>query len=98
MMSIFVRVSRMVIFVLSVEAGTAPSSCLRRDTFTSWFWQSCKHLPLPQVRADTTKSKFAALVVDKWLYIDGGEIWAASSVVWSTPSPWQLPWLDINTK
>jgi hypothetical protein len=25
---------------------------------------------------DTTKHKFAALIVDKWLYIDGGEIWA----------------------
>jgi hypothetical protein len=42
-------------------------------------------------RANTTKNDSAALVVDKWLYIDGGEIWAKwgglntiPSGVWST--------------
>ncbi|KAN0083556.1 hypothetical protein V8E54_002644 [Elaphomyces granulatus] len=35
---------------------------------------SCKHLSLPQV--DATKNKFAALVVNNWLYIDGGDIYA----------------------
>jgi hypothetical protein len=41
-----------------------------------------------------TKNKFAALVVGKWLYIDGGEIWGkwhgedtTPSAVWSTPFP-----------
>src|SRR5467141_1249984 len=46
-MNIFARVSSLAIFALSVETGAAASSSFLPDTFTSWFWQSCKHLSLP---------------------------------------------------
>jgi hypothetical protein len=45
-MKSFARVSRLALFVLSVKTGTAASSSFLPDTFTSWFWQSCKHLSL----------------------------------------------------
>lgn len=91
-MNLFVSVSRLVIFALSVETGIAANSSFLPDTFTFWFWQSCKHLSLPQV--DATKNKFAALVVNNWLYIDGGDIYAKwyglntnSSMVFSASFP-----------
>ena len=40
----FARMSRLVIFVLLVEVGTAVSSSFLPDIFTAWYWQSCKHL------------------------------------------------------
>ena len=46
-MNSFARVSRLVIFALSIETGTAVSSSFLPDTFTAWFWLSCKHLSLP---------------------------------------------------
>jgi hypothetical protein len=48
-----------------------------------------------------TKNHFAALVVNNWLYIDGGEIWAVygsdttPSSVYSASSPWQLSGHEI---
>jgi len=51
-------------------------------------------------------NNFAALVVDTWLYIDGGEIWGrwdnlntstVASLVWSALSSWQLyPGYDVS--
>jgi hypothetical protein len=55
-MKSFTRMGRLVIFVLSIETGTAVSSSFLPDTFTAWYWQSCKHLSLlVHIRVSATK-------------------------------------------
>ncbi|KAN0078795.1 hypothetical protein V8E54_005308 [Elaphomyces granulatus] len=69
---------RLVIFVLSIETGTAVSSSFLPDTFTAWYWQS-------------------SLVVDKWLYIDGGEIWGRWYGPTTNPSyVWNMQTMAID--
>jgi len=89
-MIILVRLNRLIILVLSIDVKSVVASSFLPDEFASWFWQSCKYI-LYVTRVTTTKNDSAALVVDKWLYIDGGEIWAKwggsntiPSGVWST--------------
>jgi hypothetical protein len=53
-MKSFARMTRLVIFVLLVEAGTAVSSSFLPDIFTAWYWQSCKHLSLVHIKASVT--------------------------------------------